>query len=114
MKNYRQEIRALNTPLLKNLEFLLLRNWWIILFSLSCLIAYEQGVYTYRDQTEYLTSRLNELESRRKELLAEQQNLRLQINSQSDPSWIELTLMKVLGVVPEGQKKVYFQKQSID
>lgn len=32
----------------------------------------------------------------------------LEINSQSDPAWVELMLMKNLGLVPEGQIKVFF------
>ena len=43
-------------------------------------------------------------------LLEEKEDLKLQINSQKDPAWIELTLMKGLGLVPEGQLKVYFTK----
>jgi hypothetical protein len=35
--------------------------------------------------------------------------LLMQIHSQSDPAWIELTLMRVLGTVPENQTKVYFK-----
>jgi hypothetical protein len=36
----------------------------------------------------------------------------LQINSQSDLAWIELTLMKGLGVAPEDSQKVYFFGES--
>jgi hypothetical protein len=35
--------------------------------------------------------------------------LQLQIVSQSDPSWIEMILMRDLGVVPEGWLKVHFK-----
>jgi len=114
MNNYRQEIRALHHPFLKRCESILFRNWWVFLFSILCLVLYEQGVYSYRDQQVYLSSRMAVLETQRDELLTQREDLKLQINSQSDPAWIELTLIKVLGVVPTGQKKVYFEKSVID
>lgn len=40
---------------------------------------------------------------------ARKENLERQIMSQSDPTWTLLTLIRVLGVIPEGQKKVYFK-----
>ena len=42
---------------------------------------------------------------------AERDELLRQLHSQSDPEWIELVLMKRLGLVPEGQIKVYFEKE---
>jgi hypothetical protein len=65
-----------------------------------------------RDQ-EYikLYHQLIELRETRRLAQAEHEKLLRHINSQSDPAWIELTLMKGLGLVPEGQTKVYFQKE---
>jgi hypothetical protein len=91
------------------------KNWFsqirlAIIFLMICCIAYEQGL-RIRDkvfiklQTQYAS-----LEEEKKRALAIQEDLLLQINSQSDPAWVELTLMKVLGVVPEGYKKVYFSE----
>jgi len=34
----------------------------------------------------------------------------LRLASQSDPAWIEMILMRDLGVVPEGFLKVHFKK----
>ena len=39
-----------------------------------------------------------------------QEELRLQIASQSDPAWVELLIKKQLGMVPSGQTKVYFEE----
>lgn len=44
--------------------------------------------------------------------MAEQQELILQIESQTDPAWVEMVLKRNLGLVPEGQVKVYFKKGS--
>lgn len=40
-----------------------------------------------------------------------QRQLQLQINSQSDPTWIELALIKGLGLTPEDQQKVFFRSK---
>lgn len=56
-----------------------------------------------------LTRRMNELEMEKAMALSEQEDLKLQIESQSDPAWIQMMLMKGLGMVPDGQIKVYFK-----
>lgn len=48
------------------------------------------------------------MQNEKQKALQKQQDLKWQINSQSDLAWIELTLMKGLGLVPEGKKKVFF------
>jgi hypothetical protein len=57
-----------------------------------------------------LQERLNELENEKRLALDLRENLLYQINSQSDHDWIELTLMKGLGLVPEDQTKVFFSE----
>ena len=58
-----------------------------------------------------LKSRFLELQREKEVALRQREDLLLQINSQSDPAWIQLMLMKGLGVVPEGHVKVYFKKE---
>lgn len=96
----------------KFIEKTLFQTWWVILFILFCYGAYEHTLEKYRHEYSFLYSRLEELQFEKKEALKVQENLQLQINSQSDPQWIELTLMKGLGVVPEGYKKIYFSQQA--
>lgn len=91
------------------IEQIVLRNWWVFVFCLFCFIAYEKGLYQYKNDLEYLTKRMEELKIEKMKQKQVYASLSGQIQSQSDPAWIELTLMKELGVVPEGQKKVYFQ-----
>jgi hypothetical protein len=38
------------------------------------------------------------------------EDLELRIASQNDPAWIEMVLVRDLGVVPEGFLKVHFKK----
>ncbi len=111
-KSYKKELRALNHPVYKKIESFLITHWWVILFTLICFIIYERSSQEYLGQSAYLANKLTTLENEKKILLNQIDTLQMQINSQSDPKWIELTLIKVLGVVPEGQKKVYFQKRA--
>lgn len=75
-------------------------------------MLYEQGVRTRDHEFSKLKQHLNDLELEKKIALEKQEDLLLQINSQSDPGWVELLLMKGLGVVPEGQTKVYFSPRN--
>jgi len=109
----RDEAKALRSPLLKRCEGFLFKNWWVLAFALFCLIAYEQAVYKAREAENKLATRMIQLSEEKHRQLARQGDIKLQINSQSDPQWIELTLMRVLGVVPQGQKKITFQQSAI-
>jgi hypothetical protein len=84
-------------------------SWWVILFILICSIVYERAVRSINENKRELLKKLEELEEEKKNLLKWQEELQLQINSQNDPEWIELTLMKNLGLVPEGQYKIFIQ-----
>ena len=55
-----------------------------------------------------MLGRLYELQQQKTHALQHQQQLLLQIHSQSDPKWIEMLLKRELGMVQEGQVKVYF------
>lgn len=62
------------------------------------------------DECILLKKRLSNLHTEKSIALEEKEDLLLQIGSQSDPAWIQMTLMKGLGLVPEGQQKVYFKE----
>lgn len=96
------------TIIFKSLEQLLLYSWWVILFTIFCYLAYEQGLIKRNKDFDKLHAQYVELQKENKRCLALQEKLLLQINSQSDVEWVELTLMKGLGLVPDGQTKVVF------
>lgn len=89
----------------------LFRSWWVILFMLGCYFSYEQGLQKKDRDFAKLQLQYADLQKKKKLLLTIQEDLNRQINSQSDPAWVELTLMKGLGLVPEGQVKVLFTNQ---
>lgn len=83
---------------------------WVLLFMVGCCFMYLQAMNKKKRVVEVLKCQLYALQSEKQVLLEEKKELTLQIHSQEDPAWIELTLMKGLGLVPEGQLKVYFTK----
>lgn len=97
--------------LYRSFERNFIKSGWVILFILLCYLGYEHGLSKRNEDYSKLYSAYQELQKEKKALLAEQENLSLQINSQSDPDYVELTLMKGLGLVADGQKKVLFTDQ---
>lgn len=95
----------------KIFDRLILKSWWVILFILACYMAYERGIRKTQGQYEQLVKQHQELQAELRASLTLQEELILQINSQSDPAWVELTLMKGLGLVPEGQTKIFFKNK---
>ena len=88
----------------------LLRSWWMFVLCFAFYFFYVQALNRKEAAEEELMARFEELTTQKEEVLKEREDLVLEIKSQNDPAWIEMTLMKSLGVVPEGQKKVYFEK----
>jgi hypothetical protein len=84
------------------------KNWWVLVFISICGLVYFNSVSKKNEILATLDQHLESLNNEKAALLEEKEDLLLQINSQSDPNWIQLTLMKGLGLVPEGQLKVYF------
>lgn len=86
------------------------KNWWVVVFISFCGIVYYNSVCKKNVVLASLDRHLEALSEEKALALEEKEDLLLQINSQSDPAWIQLTLMKGLGLVPEGQLKVYFSE----
>lgn len=82
--------------------------WWVIAFVIGCSIVFERSLKEKSLIFNELTKQLSQLQHAKEQAIVEQQDLLLQINSQNDPAWIELTLMRALGLVPEGHQKIFF------
>ncbi len=71
-------------------------------------MVYEQGLKTSNERLMALSNQLDTLQGEKKKVLKQQVRLSKEVESQDDPDWIELTLMKELGLTPEGHTKVLF------
>ncbi len=86
--------------------------WWVIVFCLLLCIGFDSAVKKKKKEITLLSMQLNQILSEKAYLEEEKGELLARIESQNDPAWVELVLMKELGVVPTGYMKVYFKKDS--
>ncbi len=86
------------------------RYGWLLLFWIACFIFYSQAMHKKSMVCSELKGKIRDLESLKVFTAVEYEDLALQIQSQNDLDWIEMVLKKNLGVVSEGQMKVYFKK----
>ncbi|MCB1113380.1 MAG: hypothetical protein KDK62_01340 [Chlamydiia bacterium] len=84
---------------------------WIYPFLFLMLVAaiLERSLNEIYVERHRMELQKQDLIAQKTRALARKKSLELQIMSQSDPRWITLTLIRVMGVVPEGQKKFYFK-----
>jgi hypothetical protein len=100
-----------NSSLLSNLKFFF-QWWWVVLFVLTVSLLYKKSVHAKTTLHQTLFEKRCDLERQKNKALTEKEELLLKLSSQSDPYWMEMTLMRGLGVVPEGQIKVLFVDHS--
>jgi hypothetical protein len=91
-------------------EELILKSWWTILFFLLCYFVYDQGMRRRHAEEDALIKKASDFVVEKERALKHQEDLKLQLMSQDDSAWIEMVLMKNLGLVPEGQRKVCFKE----
>ena len=107
----RKSARKKREAFLTSIERHFLQSWWMVIFILCCYLGYEQGLNKREEDFSKLHHQYTGLLQEKKQLEIQRESLLRQINSQSDPDWVELTLMKGLGLVAEGQTKVLFTDQ---
>lgn len=96
------------TTWIRTLERLCIQWWWVLLCLIVLFMIHERSAKSRQDEFARLQEHLSQLQVQRQAALIHKEDLELQINSQSDPEWVELVLRKGLGLVPEGQVKVFF------
>ena len=89
---------------------LFFRFWWITVFAIVCYGVYLHGMQKKRGAFYDLQEKYQYLEEQLTAATSEREDLLLELASGSDPAWREMMLMKRLGMVPEGQTKVFFEK----
>lgn len=89
-------------------EKLIFESWAIALFLIIGYALYEKADADYREEYTKLYEILTNLQTEQQLEKVRREDLTLQIESQSDHYYQELLLMRGLGLVPEGQTKIYF------
>ena len=85
-------------------------GWFFVLLAAGGLI-YLQAMKGKSHLYDEMMVQLQDLEKKKIEALQIRDDLALQIQSQSDPAWVEMVLKRNLGMVREGQVKVYFHAE---
>ena len=86
----------------------LLQSWWVVLFLLTCLFAFEWRQKEEHQTYQQLKTELTTLEKQLKNGRELEEELTLQLSSLEDHAWIEQNLIRSLGAIPEGAQKVRF------
>lgn len=83
-------------------------SWWVVAFCSVIGLMYLHALKSRNGDLRELSFRFEEMEKEKTMVLQEKEDLQLRIASQNDPAWIEIVLMREIGVVPEGWLKVHF------
>jgi hypothetical protein len=87
----------------------LIQSWWMGVVLFVTFGLYFQGMSRKGAIEARMLSDAGRLSTEITRVKQERRQLECELASVSDPEWIELVLMRKLGVVPEGQTKVYFK-----
>jgi hypothetical protein len=87
------------------------RNLWFLLLLIASFVVYDFGMKKKNFAIDEIRYRMKALEKEKIKAMALQEDLLLHVNSESDPAYMEMVLMKELGVVPEGKMKVHFSSE---
>jgi hypothetical protein len=85
------------------------QGWWVALFCSFVGLGYLHALKSRNAALDEMAFRFSEMEKERFLALQEKDDLQMRIASQNDPAWIEMVLMREIGVVPEGWIKVHFK-----
>lgn len=84
--------------------------WWVFLFCALTSVFHLQAMRNKKGLIQTYQDQLTQMENDKDLALSQKKELELKINSATDPAWIEMMLIRDLGVVPEGYLKVHFKK----
>ncbi|MDN3506226.1 MAG: hypothetical protein P0S96_03255 [Simkaniaceae bacterium] len=87
------------------------RCWWTILLLIFCYGLYLHAMHTKKELYVDLKTKVDLLQQQLELATVAREDLLLQIQSQTDPAWVEMLLKKHLGMSGFGQTKVYFDKE---
>lgn len=84
-----------------------------LVFCLCTLWGYHTLRSRQDQQLAKIYSTLTHLENKKAVLQLEEERMREEIASQSDPAWVEMVLIKKLGYAPKGSSKILFSGGSL-
>ncbi len=88
-----------------------LQKWsWVVGFFLLCGFIYERSWSHFHREHQRLHQKKKEIEHSLLVAEEDRQHLQCLLESRDDPAWHELLLREHLGMIAEGETKVYFRR----
>lgn len=87
-------------------DVLIVRSWWVILFLLTSLLIFDVTMRMRQEEEKRLLAKVTKIEEQLHHSRSLQHHLHAELASHDDPQWIELLLMRNLGLVPDGYTKL--------
>ena len=78
---------------------------------LTALAVYEPARYQQKRELRKLQENHLKLETLKQSEILQNQKYQRQINSSQEREWVEMSMMRILGVVPENSIKIYFKSE---
>ena len=88
----------------------IVNSWWVWFTFIVCFGLYEQGAYRLSRKINDLETEIARVTVQLEQAKEKQEEKKHEVASFNDPAWIELILIRNLGLVPEGYTKVYFEE----
>lgn len=85
-------------------------SWWVFLFISFTFSGFLYAASSQKKIALEIQMKIESLREQKNQAIAEKEYLEQKIYSVDDPSYLALTLIKVLGVTPKGQQKVVFNR----
>jgi hypothetical protein len=82
------------------------KTWSLVAYILAITSFYEFGYHTLSEEKNTLEKKLQVLEDKKQQGENQKEQLTLELNSLNDPMWVELVLIRDLGVLPKDKKKI--------
>ena len=86
-----------------------MKSWWVLVVILVAGFGFNIAVKKRNVAICEMMDKYSSLKKEKEIMISQRDDLKLKSLSQSDPAWIEMVLMKELGVVPENKIKVHFK-----
>lgn len=93
-----------------DLFYVLREYWWVLLFISFTFSGFMYATSSQKRLVLEIQTKIQDLQYQKNLAKEEQEYLKQKIESRNDPDFIMMTLIKVIGVTPKGQKKVIFDR----
>lgn len=90
-------------------DLIIVRSWWMILVILCCLMIFDLTIRHKVDTYQTLQKKEETLKTQLSAANFLKSSLKEEIASFDDPCWMEMVLMRNLGLIPEGETKIVFE-----